>query len=472
VNVVVNREASAVVRRQRAFLSIAVLAALVSTAGLVAATFVKSPAEQAAEQGPPSASVLTAPVVRQVLTQTVAVRGTVVAGSSLAVTPTAAQGATALVITRIVKQPGQPVKAGDVLVEVSGRPVIALPGAVPAYRDLQPGDTGADIGELQAALTALGYPDPDRRGTFGSGTKAAVSLLYQRLGYAVPTTGGLGDKGDAAALQAAEQAVLSVQRAVDSDTQAVAKAQADVDTAGTATPPDPHEMDQDRAVLTQAQQNLTFARQDLSTAETAQAQLIATTGIEMPLNEFVFVPSFPAVLAALRGGVGTAVTAPLVTLNIGDPVVNAVVPQAEQTVLKAGQSVHLDAEALNLQADATLADIGAYTSGSRPQADSSAPPQPAGYPIVVRPTQPLASPWLGQDVRVTIEAATTPGQVLVVPVAAVSTGQDGTTVVTVLTGDNQRVRVPVTAGLDANGMVQVTPSGVAGLHPGDLVVVG
>lgn len=473
-------EASRIIRRQRLFIAVAGLAALVSVAGLVASSFVKSPAQLAADQGAPSASTLTAPVSRQVLSQTVVVRGKVVAGATLSIAPTAAQGASTLVVTRVVKHQGDAVAPGEVLIEVSGRPVIALPGSVPAYRDLRPGDTGADIAELQAALKSLGYNDSDPAGTFGAGTKNAVSKLYQRLGYSVPTTGGPGDAGDAEALQSAAAAVTAAGRTVNADTQAVATAQSALNAARSANPPNQSNVDSAQLALSQAQQTLAYAQQDLVTARQAQAHLVATTGVEMPLNEFVFAASFPAHVASIKGVVGSRVSGELLTLNTGALVVSTVLQRGDQALVKAGMPVQLDAEQLNQQATGTVGAVGDYSAGSAGQAQQAGDggtgqdttQQAAGYPTTIAPDSPLGNAWLGQDVRVTIQAAATSGPVLVVPVAAVSTGQDGTTSVTVLKAGGSRVRVPVTAGLDSNGLVEVTPAAGATLNAGDLVVTG
>jgi Putative peptidoglycan binding domain len=473
---------SRIVRRQRLFIVIASAAAVISIAGLIGSTFVRSPAQLAAEQGPPSPSVLTAPVVREVLTETVIVRGTVVAGSSLMVTPTAAQGASALVVTRVVKAAGTAVDPGDVLIEVSGRPVIALPGSTPAYRDLQPSDTGKDVGELQSALKALGYPDADAHDTFGTGTKDAITKLYQHLGYTIPTTGGPGDTGDQSALKAAAQSVTDARRAVTGDLEAVTQANAALATAKSTKPPNPGSVAAGQNAVGQAKQTLSYARQDLTSAQQAQSHLIATTGVEMPLDEFVFIPSFPAHVAALSGEVGSTVTAPLVTLDTGALVVDCVLQQGEQGLLKAGLSVTLDAEQLNQTAAGRVSNIGPYSAGSQSAAggnqngsgkgQAQGAAQPAGYPVVVTPSPDLSAAWLGQDVRVTIKAASTAGPVMVVPVAAVSTDQSGSTSVTILKSGDQRVRVPVTAGLDSNGVVAVTPMTPGAIAAGDLVVIG
>ncbi|MGH3417583.1 MAG: hypothetical protein ACRDSS_14025, partial [Actinocrinis sp.] len=118
---------------RRALLWTAVGAALVSTGGLAASTLVKSPAQQAAETGPPAASVLTAAVENRVLKNTVVARGTVEAARQVQVTPSGStQGSATQVVTAVRTKSGARVEPGAVLLEVSGRPLIALPGAVPA----------------------------------------------------------------------------------------------------------------------------------------------------------------------------------------------------------------------------------------------------------------------------------------------------------------------------------------------------
>jgi hypothetical protein len=71
----------------------------------------------------------------------------------------------------------------------------------------------------------------------------------------------------------------------------------------------------------------------------------------------------------------------------------------------------------------------------------------------------------------TIAVESTEGEVLAVPVAAVSAGADGVTRVEVQGRNGELRPVAVTPGLSAKGLVAVTPVG-GELAPGDLVVVG
>lgn len=97
------------------------------------------------------------------------------------------------------------------IAEVSGRPVFVLPGTIPAYRDMQPGQSGDDIAQLQNVLKGLGISTGgDAKGVFGAGTKTAVGRLYQQLGYPAAVTG----EATAAAVHTAQQAVQEQQQVV------------------------------------------------------------------------------------------------------------------------------------------------------------------------------------------------------------------------------------------------------------------
>lgn len=87
----------------------------------------------------------------------------------------------------VTKRPigvGGEIRAGRPVAEVNGRPVLALPGAFAFYRDLTQGDTGPDVKQLQAGLSAAGFPVM-ADGSFGAATARAVHELYGAVGYAV-----------------------------------------------------------------------------------------------------------------------------------------------------------------------------------------------------------------------------------------------------------------------------------------------
>jgi hypothetical protein len=90
----------------------------------------QSPEQAAARAAEPVASWVTAPVERRVLSATVIQRGDVVAEVAVAVeAPTSVEPPA--VVTKPAPPVGFEVVEGDVVVEVSGRPVFVLDGSIP-----------------------------------------------------------------------------------------------------------------------------------------------------------------------------------------------------------------------------------------------------------------------------------------------------------------------------------------------------
>jgi peptidoglycan hydrolase-like protein with peptidoglycan-binding domain len=89
---------------------------------------------------------------------------------------------------------GDKVDCGDVLYRVDDDPVLLLCGAVPAYRDLDTGDTGKDVRQLNRNLHRLGYDVDLDDNDFTSKTEKALKKLQHDKGF--DATGAL-DIGDA-----------------------------------------------------------------------------------------------------------------------------------------------------------------------------------------------------------------------------------------------------------------------------------
>lgn len=171
--------------RRLTWVVVLVVVATLAAVGVLAPRVVRSPAQVAAARSAPDLPPATAVVERRVLASTVTLRGTVTSARRTEVSAVAATDGQAVVTGVRVKQ-GQRVRSGQVLVEVSGRPVVLLEGALPAYRDLRTGAHGPDVAQLQKALEGLGYAVSDPSGTFGSSTTSAVRRLYADRGYDPP----------------------------------------------------------------------------------------------------------------------------------------------------------------------------------------------------------------------------------------------------------------------------------------------
>ncbi|MEI8241490.1 MAG: hypothetical protein WCI22_18920, partial [Actinomycetota bacterium] len=170
----------------------------------------QSPQQAASNAAPPEASWVTAVVERRVLTQTLITRGDVIPELSASLrVPVSVVGDP--VITDLPVSRGDDVIEGQRVIEVSGRPVFVLVGDVPIYRSLRPGMTGADVAQLQAAISRLGCPNADPAGVYGPQTKICVAAFYSTAGYeAVPSS-----DTEATDLAAAEKASTDAQNAAD-----------------------------------------------------------------------------------------------------------------------------------------------------------------------------------------------------------------------------------------------------------------
>lgn len=446
--------------RQRAFVLVAVLAVLLSGSGLIASTWVKSPAQRAAEHAAPPASTLTAIVQEKVLSSAVAVRGTVSADSTVAVAPkSAAPAGSILAVTGAPKKAGDSVAAGDVVAEISGRPVIALPGAIPAYRNLLPGTTGRDVAQLQEALKGLGFAVGDAAGTFGRGTQHAVEQLYASRGYAAETTTDLNGTAETDELTSARIAERAAQRTVRDATTTV-------------------EVASDAASAAAARQQLTDAKAALADASSKRAGVEAHIGVMVPFGEVVYVPTMPAAVGSIGATVGAVLSgsdSAVLTLLTGQLGVRALLAEGQQQLVSAGMGVTITDDLHSRTGQGTVVSVGPYTA-ARAAADgqntsASSAQAESGYPLAIAMATALDPSWLGADVLVRVTTASTAGPVLVVPATALTTHADGSTSLLVLASDNTRRDVPVTTGALADGEVQVTPTVAHALQAGDTVVL-
>jgi peptidoglycan hydrolase-like protein with peptidoglycan-binding domain len=124
-----------------------------------------------AEDLPPG----TAQVTRQTMVDTVEAPGDLGYGAR-----TTLAGRIAGVVTA-VPLPGDVIGRGRPIYRVDDAPVLLMYGDVAAYRPLAPGDTGADVRQLEDNLQALGYGGFTVDDRYTAGTAAAVQRWQQVL---------------------------------------------------------------------------------------------------------------------------------------------------------------------------------------------------------------------------------------------------------------------------------------------------
>jgi multidrug efflux pump subunit AcrA (membrane-fusion protein) len=505
-------------RRRRRLAFVVLLALGSATVGWAAGQGIRSPEEVARSASAPVASAITVPVERRALETTVVVRGDVTFARATEVSVDADLGdgtLTTQVVSGRVPRAGQRMTEGVVALEVSGRPVFLLAGPLPMYRGLRPGAKGNDVRQLESALRRLGLlggaPDQayDRR------TEAAVTRLYRDAGYepvgasaqerqevlaaesqlaAARTTlreaeVQLADAGRPPArstLLAAQSAVDDGRAAVDQAAADLAQARADGGDASTITALESNlRAARTRLTLVEAQlaelrttpntavqrRAEADARELVEAAESALAEARRAVGVRIPRGEVVFVPRLPGRVDRVQVRAGTAPASPAFTLTAATVQVDSSVSLEERKLVTVGASAQLDDPASG------LALTGAVTSVADTPGTNGAPP--GSFHVRVIPDGANPSRLNGLNLRITIPIESTDGAVLVVPLAALVTNADGSVRVRSVpdgaTGagvaGDRFADVEVTAGLAANGFVEVTPVGGA-LSESDLVVVG
>ncbi|MGW1779522.1 peptidoglycan-binding protein [Streptomyces sp. NPDC002143] len=445
--------------------------ALVGAGGWFAGSRMQSPADAAAARQPPKAGPVTVAVERRSLTASVVAQGSVEFASpqSLALagpvgppdSGSGGSGSTDTLVQRVTKAPtaGSEVKEGDVLMQVSGRPVLVLRGSVPMYRTLGPGTSGDDVKQLEQALTRLGFDPGGATGRYGQEDAAAVSRWYKSKGF-VAQEPGVADKQQLGTLEAAvttaQQSLLSARNPGD-DTEGSG--------SGTDTSAEAGKL------------QLKAAQQQLDAANDALFAFRAGYGTKVPAGELVFLPDLPARLDKVAVKTGDTPSGPVGTVTSSKVVVRAVVQAGDAKLLHKGMTAQVETpdgkkvegELVALGDDVPKIDT---PDGQTPQGTTNDGSDDASAPVPVQisiPSGDLVKNANG-SAKVTIKVGSSDGDVLAVPIAALHTSADGQARVRVRRG-GKVVDVKVKAGLSAEGQVEVTPSGDA-LKAGDQVVIG
>ncbi len=174
-------------RRRLRQAGIVVCLALVSAGvGVLVGRSIKSPADAASSAKPPTASLITVPVERRELVSSLAIAGGIAYVEPAPVRLAGLVGSAGGDKQIVTKAPeiGSEVTDGLVMFEISGRPVFALRGDLPMYRELAPGAHGPDVLQVETALAALGFSPGTVDDTYDSGTEAAIDAFYESRGYA------------------------------------------------------------------------------------------------------------------------------------------------------------------------------------------------------------------------------------------------------------------------------------------------
>ncbi|SJN12713.1 Peptidoglycan-binding domain 1 protein [Leucobacter sp. 7(1)] len=458
---------------------IAAVAVLSLLIGVAVMQFIVSPAELAARTAPPQAGPVTAPVELRAIENTVVSRGDVTYADAVTVTIDAGGGEARPVVTGHVPESGTVFNAGNIALEVAGRPVIVLPGGLPAYRTLSVGMRGPDVVQLKTALSAMGYWAGDvGSDVFEYDTASALGTLYEQIGY--PAAAGGPDAQES--LQQAERAARDAGVQLAQAQAALQQAVADGATNPLA----------EQAAVTSANDALVDAQQALATA---QEGVLPT----LPSSEALFLSDLPRRVDDVSVKRGDILSGSPMTVSGATLTIVGTISKEDAELLSEGLTATFpgpDGEDLTATVQKIIAPKSGGSGNSGNGGDGSGSGDGGGdggngggngggtsdssrYSVRLTPTEltpEQIDALRGSNVRVRIPVASTEGEVLAVPIAALSAGSGGEDRVELLisrgSGDNAKTEnVTVTAGLAADGYVEIA-SDDPRIEPGAQVVVG
>ncbi|MDR2565453.1 MAG: peptidoglycan-binding protein [Bifidobacteriaceae bacterium] len=453
----------------RAVWALAGVAVLALAAGFGLGRVVKSPAQAAGPQLEPG--LITAKVEAKRIEATLVARADVSFADPIAVNPGALGDASAAVVTGRIPEQGSEVDGGDVILEVSGRPVFLLPGAFPAYRTLAAGSSGPDVTQLRAALNSLGFSAGAESDQYDSALAGAVKAMYDKAGYPAPNSQD----------RALSQAVRDARDAVEDAKDARASAQKAVDQAKQDVRDN---VEGAQELLDAANDALKQAERGVTRAQEASEEANRAAWTPMISAEVVFATDLPRRVDSVGVTLGQDLSQGMPTDMMGGAPADALVLSGAQ--IKVTADVSAEEAVLLVEGGAVVLDPSMLAVEGVIESICG------GEPIPSDPTQRcevLINPTLSEDfdrsqlvgnVAVSILLGTSAEDSLVVPVAAVSANSAGEPQVELVVGElvknaaagqQETRKVVIEAGLSAQGFVEIKSS-TEPIKSGDLVVVG
>jgi HlyD family secretion protein len=421
-------------RRHSWWLALAAVGVLLVGGAYWAGTKATSPETLGKQYAPAPPTVLTAPVVFRRFSETLPVQGTVTADAGYQVNfgPVDVPGAQPIVTQRPLG-PGARVANGTLLSQVAGRPVFAMAGATPMYRDLAVGDRGPDVTQFQDDLALLGFPSYDSPGVFGWSTLRAAQAFYRDAGYSLP--------------QSTTSVTAFVSSPVHSDSPSPSPTYSD------SPSPSPTHTDSPSP-----SPSISTPASTPSPSASPPAPLPV-----VPQAEVVFIPELPATIQSSSLKLGLPVTNPALTLSTQGLRVLVPLTGAQGSLVQPKDTATLRITSAGSAATEVTATVIAVRA---PGQDAQ-----SGPIAVLRPNEPLKWSLAGGQAAGTIIITSTGKAVLGVPVAALYTAADGQTFVTVVAPHGNRTNVTVEVGAEIGGYVPIHP--IRGtLVAGDPVLVG
>ena len=205
----------------------------------------------------------------------------------------------------------------------------------------------------------------------------------------------------------------------------------------------------------------------VSAAEVARLKadlekLSAAIGIQVPANELVFFPSLPLRIDDTKVKRGDPATTEVMTVSGTRLAVDGALLTTEAPLTRLGAPSTIEAPEYAYSSKGTITFLADKPGLRGTDAQHIA--------IEITP-EDSSTQLVGASVRITIPTKTTNGEALIVPVSALSVRATGSTQLQIEVSAGNVRTVIVTAGLSAQGFVEVVP--VKGsIKAGDRVVIG
>jgi hypothetical protein len=273
------------------------------------------------------------------------------------------------------------------------------------------------------------------------------------------------DKAAEAEIQAgiAERATVVIDPRGLATSRAAADAKVEVGRAALKAARSEGEMNyraaQDALSLAEYEANLAAIRADRLATELDRAK--RKMGVQVPIDEIVFLPALPVRVNELAAAVGGQASGPVLTVTDNKVVIDASLPLDVAPLVKKDMPVVIDEQSLGIKASGVV-DMVASSPGTHGV---------DGYHIyfLVRVNE-SNMPLPGFSLRLTLPTQSSKRAVTSVPMSALTLAADGRSRIQV-ENNGQLEYVIVEPGMAADGFVEVRPL-TGTIKAGQLVVVG
>ena len=200
-------------------------------------------------------------------------------------------------------------------------------------------------------------------------------------------------------------------------------------------------------------------------AQADVARLASRNGVQVPADEILFFENTPVRVDSVTAKRGSQVSGDLMTVSNTTLAIDSGLSPQDAKLVKPGLRVHIEDPETGIDLRGRVKRI-ADRPGTNPQL---ADPTKTAFEVT---PEGADRRLVNTSVRLTIAIKSTKGEVLTVPLNALSVGADGRSRVQVDSGGGGTRLVHVDPGLAAAGNVEVEPRRIGALREGDRVVVG